>query len=189
MRPWKQFDRTHKISPEQEYLANSWIRSPQVRVIGEEGEAIGIMDTKSALEMAVSSGLDLITISKDAAPPVVRIYDLSKWAYEQKKFRKEQEKKNRENVVVIKEIQIRPGINDHDLMIKQKQANGFLEENNKIKVVMRFRGREMAFTNRGFELIDRFISGLAEHKLEKSPSLNGNTLLVMISPINKPSKS
>lgn len=189
MKPWRQFDRNIKSNPEQEYQANGWIRCPQVRVLDEDGESLGIMETKEAMNLSIDRGLDLITISKDANPPVVRIYDLSKWAYEQKKFKKEQEKKNRGNIVVVKELQIRPSINEHDLMIKQKHANNFLEENHKIKIVMKFRGREMAFTNRGFDLINKFIDGLVDHKVEKAPSLAGNTILMILAPANKAVKS
>ena len=182
MRNWRQADRTTRSNPEQEYLANGWIRSPTVRVVDEDGEALGVMDTKVALDQARDLGLDLITIAKDAVPPVCRMYDLSKWSYEQKKFKKEQEKKNRENVIIVKELQIRPGINEHDLLIKQRHAKEFLDENHKIKIVMRFRGREMAFTKRGFDLIRKFIDGLGDLKVEKEPSLAGNTILAILAP-------
>jgi translation initiation factor IF-3 len=179
----RQFDRNARTNPEQEYQANGWIRSPTVRVTDEDGNQIGIMDTKAALQMAKDQGLDLITIARDAEPPVCRLYELSKWIYEQKKVKKEQEKKNRENAIVIKELQIRPGINEHDLLIKQRHAKEFLEDNNKIKIVMRFRGREMAFTNRGFELIRKFLDGLGDHRIEKEPSMAGNTLMVILAPV------
>lgn len=182
MRNHRQFDRNFRSNPEQEYQANGWIRCPSVRVVDEDGAQLGVMETAVAQQMARDRGIDLITIARDANPPVCRLYELSKWIYEQKKVRKEQEKKNRENAIVTKELQIRPGINEHDLLIKQRHANEFLEDNNKIKIVMRFRGREMAFTQRGFELIRKFLEGLNDHKVEKEPSLAGNTIMVILAP-------
>lgn len=177
------------MSPEQEYQANRWIRSPSVRLIDEEGTNVGVVPTQQALDRAKMAGMDLITIAKDAEPPVCRIYDLSKYSYEQKKLKKEQDKKNRENAIIIKELQIRPSINEHDLAVKQRHADEWLEEKHKIKIVMRFRGREMAFTARGFELLNRFISSLTEHKIEKAPSLAGNTILAILAPVQKSLKT
>lgn len=178
-----------KGSPEQEMLANSWIRSPTVRLIDENGVNVGVVETKSALEKAKILGLDLITVAKEAEPPVCRIYDLSKYMYEQKKQRKEQDKKNRENAIIVKEIQIRPGIDEHDLLIKQKHAKEFLEENHKVRLIMKFRGRELSFANKGFDLINKFMTGLGEYKIEKNPSLAGNTILTILAPIPKPIKT
>jgi translation initiation factor IF-3 len=182
MRPRQAFERRPMISPEQEYLANRWIKSPSVRLIDEDGINQGVVPTRAALERAQSVGLDLVTISKDADPPVVKICDLGKFIYEQKKSRKEQEKKNRENVILVKEIQLRPSIDDHDLMVKQRNARGFLDDNHKVKVVMKFRGREIAFARNGFSLIDKFLAGVGDHKIEKSPSLAGNTIMLILAP-------
>ena len=189
MRSNRHQDRPIRFNPEQEYLVNGWQRSPTVRLINEDGVNVGIVDTKSAMDNAQGLGLDLITISKDATPPVCRIYDFSKFMYEQKKVKKEQERKNRENVIIVKEIQLRPGIDDHDLLVKQRHANGFLEDNHKIKIVMKFRGREMAFTKRGFDLVHKFLEGLKDHKVEKDPGLSGNTLMTIIAPIPKTVKT
>lgn len=183
MRPRNSFDR--KISPEQEYLANNWIKSATVRLIDETGQNVGVVDTKTALLRARDFGLDLITIAKDAEPPVCRIYELSKYAYEQKKHKKELDKKNRENQIIVKEIQLRYSIDEHDLLIKQKHAKEFLEENHKVRIVMKFRGREISFSKKGYELVVKFIEGLGEHKLEKDPSLAGNTILAIVAPIHK----
>jgi translation initiation factor IF-3 len=185
MRQNQSFDRKSFVSPEQEYMANRWIKSPSVRLIDEDGVNQGVVSTRSALERAQDLGLDLITISKDAEPPVVRICDLGKFIYEQKKSRKEQEKKNRGNVVVVKEIQLRPAIDEHDLIVKQRNAKGFLEDNHKVKVVMRFRGREIAFARNGFALIEKFLDGIGEHKVEKAPSLAGNTIMMVLAPLLK----
>lgn len=168
-----------KNNLEYEHLANRWIKSPQVRLLKEDGKS-DIIDTRLAIEMAQEQGLDLITVSKDANPPVCRIYDLGKYVYEQKKHKKEQERKNRENAIVIKEIQLRPGIGDHDLVVKQRRTNEFLEEGNKVKVVVKFRGRENAHTGMGFELLTRFMEGLIEHRCEKDPMLSGNMITAML---------
>lgn len=181
MRPRNRNERPFRSNPEQEYTANSWIRSPNVRLIDENGKS-EVIDTRKAIEQAQTQGLDLITISHDADPPVCRIYDLSKYAYEQKKIKKEQDRKNRENAVVTKEIQLRPGIGEHDLLIKQRHANEFLEEGNKVKVVMKFRGREMAHKDMGFAVIHKFLEGMVEHRAEKEPSLAGNMIMVMLAP-------
>lgn len=188
MKPRMKFDRNSRQSPEQEFLANNWIQSPEVRLINENGENIGIVETKQALQQARNLGLDLITISRDAKPPVCRIYELSKYAYEQKKVRKEIEKKNRENAITVKEVQLRPTIDEHDMLVKQKHANEFLHENHKVRIVIKFRGRELNFAHKGFELINKFLSGLGEYKVEKEPSLAGNTILAILSPIPKISK-
>jgi translation initiation factor IF-3 len=182
MRQRQPFDRKILMSPEQEYTANRWIKSPSVRLIDEDGINQGVISTKAALERAQDIGLDVVTISKDADPPVVKICDLGKFIYEQKKSRKEQEKKNRENVIIVKEIQLRPAIDEHDLMVKQRNTRGFLEDNHKVKVVMRFRGREISFARNGFSLIEKFLEGVGDHKIEKAPSLTGNTIMMILAP-------
>lgn len=176
-------DRNYRFSPEQEYIANNWIRSPTVRLIDETGENVGVVETKKALARAMELGLDLITVAKDATPPVCKIYELSKHVYEQKKFKKEQDKKNRENAVIVKEIQLRPNIDEHDMLIKQKHAREFLDENHKVRIIMKFRGREISFSKKGYELVVKFIEGLGEHKMEKDPNLTGNTILAIVAPV------
>lgn len=188
MRPRQGFDRNFRQTPEQEYLANNWIRSPKVRLINEHGENVGVVDTRQALDQAKTLGLDLITVAREADPPVCKIYELSKHIYEQKKVKKELDKKNRENQIIVKEIQLRPNIDEHDLRIKLKHANEFLDENHKVRVVMKFRGREITFAKKGFELVQRFIEGLGERKIEKEPNLAGNTILAILAPIPKTAK-
>lgn len=183
MRVRNTFDR--KMSVEQEYLANNWIKSPTVRLIDENGQNVGVVDTKTALLKARDLDLDLITIARDAQPPVCRIYELSKYAYEQKKHKKELDKKNRENQIIVKEIQLRPTIDEHDLLIKQKHVKEFLEENYKVRIIMKFRGREISFSKKGYDLVLKFIEGLGEHKIEKNPSLAGNTILAIVAPVHK----
>lgn len=189
MRLKQGFERNVRQSTEQEYVANRWIRSPSIRLINENGENVGVVETKAALEQAQSLGLDLITIAQDANPPVCKIYELSKYIYEQKKTKKELDKKNRENQIIVKEIQLRPTINEHDLLIKQKHAKEFLEENHKVRIVMKFRGREITFARKGFDLVKDFIQGLGEFKMEKEPNLAGNTILAILAPIPKIAKN
>lgn len=185
MRPRQSFDKNFRMSPEQEYIANSFIRSPKVRLINEHGENVGIVDTRQAMEQARNLGLDLITIAKEADPPVCKIYELSKYIYEQKKVKKEIDKKNRENAIHVKEIQLRYSIDEHDLLIKQKHAKEFLDENHKVRIVMKFRGREITFAKKGFDLVTKFIEGLGDFKIEKDPSLAGNTILAILAPAQK----
>lgn len=163
-------------------VSNDRIRHPEVRVVDEDGAQLGVMPTKQAQWMAREKGLDLIEITADARPPVVRITDLSKWIYNLKKAKKEQEKKARENAVVIKEIQLRPVTDKHDIEVKQGHAREFLADEAKVKVVIKFRGRELSFTQRGFDIMQSFIEGLGPCKVEKAPEMNGRMLMAIIAP-------
>jgi translation initiation factor IF-3 len=163
-------------------VSNEKIRYPSVRLIGKDGEQIGIMTSKQALWDARNAGLDLIEINKEANPPVVRIVDLNKWIYNLKKAKKEQDKKSRENAIIVKEIQLRPVTDKHDIEIKQEHAKQFLVDNAKVKVVIKFRGRELNFSQKGFEIIDTFINGLGPCKIEKAPEMSGRMISAIIAP-------
>ena len=163
-------------------VSNERIRHPQVRLIDDMGEQCGIMPIKQALWMAYDKGMDLIEIAADANPPVVRIVNIDKWVYNLKKAKKEQDKKARENATVIKEIQLRPVTDKHDLMVKQEHAKAFLEDNAKVKIVIKFKGRELGFTDKGFEIMNQFITGLEPCKIEKSPELAGRVLSAIVAP-------
>lgn len=163
-------------------VSNERIRYPEVRVIDEDGSQLGIMQTRQAMWEARNRGLDLIEITADARPPVVRIVDLNKWIYNLRRAKKEQERKARENATIIKEIQLRPVTDKHDIEVKQNHARDFLAESNKVKVVIKFRGRELSFTQKGFEVMESFISGLGPCKIEKAPEMNGRMLMAIIAP-------
>ena len=164
---------------------NEAIRYPQVRLLDVDGNQVGLVSSREALAQARVEGLDLIEINKAANPPVVRIVDLNKWVYKLKQEQKQKEKKARENTIVIKEIQLRPVTNTHDIEVKQGHAREFLADNNKVKVVIKFRGREMTFRELGFEVMHRFISGLDAYKLEKSPEMVGRSISAVLAPAKK----
>lgn len=166
-------------------VSNERIRHPEVRVIDEDGSQLGIMQTRQALWTARDKGLDLIEITADAKPPVVRITDLNKWVYNLKRAKKEQDKKARENATVIKEIQLRPVTDKHDIEVKQNHARDFLAESAKVKVVIKFRGRELSFAQKGFEVMQSFIDGLGPCKIEKAPEMSGRMLMAVIAPPSK----
>lgn len=166
-------------------VSNEKIRHPEVRVIDENGEQLGIMPTRQALWTARDRELDLIEVTSDAKPPVVRIVDLSKWVYNLKKAKKEQEKKARENATVIKEIQLRPVTDRHDIEVKQGHAKEFLADSAKVKIVIKFKGRELAFSQKGFEVMEKFIDGLGPCKIEKAPEMNGRMLMAIVAPMAK----
>lgn len=168
-------------------ISNDMIRHREVRLIGADGEAMGIMPTRQALLHAKELGLDLVEVTHDAVPPVVRITDLNKWIYNLRQAKKAQDKKTRENAIVIKEIQLRPVTDKHDIEVKQAHAKEFLAESNKVKVIIKFRGRELSFQQKGFEIIETFIAGLGPCKIEKNPEMNGKTIYALIAPQGKKS--
>jgi translation initiation factor IF-3 len=183
---WQQRDRRGPRRPEDPIkdgiVSNERIRYPEVRVIGEDGSQLGIMQTRQALWTARDRGMDLIEITAEATPPVVRIVDLNKWIYNLRRAKKEQERKARENATTIKEIQLRPVTDKHDIEVKQNHAKEFLADASKVKIVIKFRGRELAFAQRGFEIMETFISGIGPCKIEKAPEMNGRMLMAILAP-------
>lgn len=164
---------------------NDAIRHPQVRLLDIDGNQVGLVSSREALTQARNEGLDLIEINRSANPPVVRIVDLNKWVYKLKQEQKLKEKKARENTIVIKEIQLRPVTDKHDIAVKQEHAREFLADNNKVKVVIKFRGREMTFRELGFEVMEKFIKGLDAYKVEKSPEMIGRSISAILAPAKK----
>lgn len=167
------------------YAANEKIRVQTVRLIDSDGQNIGIKETHEAIRMANSKELDLVIISPAADPPVAKICDYGKFIYEQKQNKKEHEKKLRENAIVTKEIQLRPAIGSHDLDVKLNHARDWLKDNCKIKIVLKFRGRELAHKDIGFAVINGFLDRLDNCKIEKKPEMNSNTIIAMIAPGSK----
>lgn len=166
-------------------VSNDQIKHTEVRVTDEDGTQLGIMPTKQALWQARSKGLDLIEITAEATPPVVKITDLNKWIYNLKRAKKETDRKARENATVIKEIQLRPVTDKHDIAIKVEHAKEFLADSAKVKVVIKFKGRELNFSQKGFEIMETFINGLGPCKIEKEPEMSGRTILAIIAPQGK----
>jgi translation initiation factor IF-3 len=170
-----------EIISKQQYSINEEIRDKEVRVMDSEGEALGIMATKDALAMAESKQQYLVLIAPQALPPVCKIMDFGKFIYEGQK--KEKEAKKKQKVVVIKEIRISPTIEDHDLNVKVKNAEKFLKDGDKVKVTVRFRGREADYAHFGNELLKRFAEKLTEVSLiEKSAKLEGKNMFMFLTP-------
>ncbi|MBR4034062.1 MAG: translation initiation factor IF-3 [Clostridia bacterium] len=167
-----------------ELLVNESIKAKEVRVIGPDGEQIGIMSSDNALRTAYDKGLDLILISPNAQPPVCRITDYGRYRYEQEK--REKEAKKKQNIIEVKEVQLSCRIDTHDFETKVKHALRFLGEGNKVKVVLRFRGREMSHQEIGKEILERFREAVKESgTVDKTPNLEGRLMTMIVNPIKK----
>lgn len=157
-----------------------------MRVIDEEGEQVGVMDVRDALEKAQDAGLDLVEVSPNADPPVCRIMDFGKYLFEQKK--KAQEAKKKQTQTQLKEVKFRPGTDEGDYQVKLRNAIRFLEANDKVKVTLRFRGREMLHQDIGRKLLERVRDDLAEiSQVEQFPRLEGRQMVMMLAPKKKQS--
>ncbi len=160
---------------------NEDIRDSEIRLIGSTGEQLGIMSAAQAQRIADEQGLDLVKISPQATPPVCKLMDYGKFRFEQGK--REKEAKKNQHVVEIKEIRMSPGIDVGDFNTKLKNAQKFLADGNRVKVSVRFRGREMAHTDIGKDLLVRFTEQCAEvATLDKEPKLEGRSMSIFLSP-------
>jgi translation initiation factor IF-3 len=160
---------------------NDEISVPQVRLIDQDGEMQGVMTAREALIRAYDVGLDLVEISPNAVPPVCKILDYGKYKYEQQK--KANEARKKQKVVEIKEIKVRPNIDDHDYDVKMRQMKGFISEGDKVKVTLRFRGREMAHQDLGVKVLDRIRGEMAETtKVEQFPRLENRQMIMVLAP-------
>ena len=160
---------------------NEQIRDPQVRLISAEGEQLGIVTAEEALQIATEAGYDLVKIAPNSVPPVCRIMDYGKYRFEQTK--KEKEAKKNQRVIEIKEIRMSPGIDTNDFNTKLKNAQKFLADGDRVKVSVRFRGREMAHTEIGSELLKDFTEKCAEiANMDKAPKLEGRNMSMFLSP-------
>ena len=166
-----------------DHQLNEEIRDKEVRLIGADGAQLGIVSAAQANEMAEEQGLDLVKISPNAVPPVCKIMDYSKFCFDQKK--REKEAKKNQHVVEIKEIRMSPSIDTNDFNTKVKSAMKFLKDGNRVKVSVRFRGREMAHTNLGEKLLLDFSDACAElANMEKNPKLEGRFMAMFLTPKN-----
>ena len=157
------------------------ITVPKVLVIGADGEKLGVIDTDSALAMAEEAGLDLVEVSPNTSPPVCKILDYGKLKYQEQK--KASEARKRQKTVDVKEIKMRPNIDTHDYDVKMRSVNKFLGEGDKVKVTMRFRGREMAHQNLGMELLHKVRGDTnAIAKVEAMPKLEGRQMIMVLAP-------
>lgn len=164
---------------------NEEIRAREVRVIGSDGEQLGIMAGREAQQLAYEKHLDLVEIAPTAKPPVCRIMDYGKYRYEQQKREKESRKKQK--TFDIKEVKLRPGIEEHDFNVKFKNAVRFLEDGDKVKVTIMFRGRELSHPELGEVLLNKMAAQLKEMAVvERQPKLEGKNMIMIVAP--KPSK-
>ena len=164
---------------------NEEIRAREVRVIGSDGEQLGIMSGREAQQLAYEKHLDLVEIAPTAKPPVCRIMDYGKYRYEQQKREKESRKKQK--TFDIKEVKLRPGIEEHDFNVKFKNAVRFLEDGDKVKVTIMFRGRELSHPELGEVLLNKMAAQLKEMAVvERQPKLEGKNVIMIVAP--KPSK-
>ncbi len=158
---------------------NEQIRDKEVRLIGENGEQLGIMSSKEAYMMAKEADLDLIKIAPTAKPPVCKIADFGKFRYEQ--TRREKEAKKKQKVTEVKEIRLSPNIDDNDLNTKANQARKFLEHGDKVKASLKFRGREMAHMSNGKEILDQFAEILSDvAAIDKPAKLEGRNMIMFL---------
>ena len=172
------------------FRVNGKIRAREVRVIGIDNKQLGVLSLGEALTLARNQGVDLVEIAATATPPVCRLVNLGKFRYE--KAKKERESKKHQHASIVKEVQLSPRIDPHDLGIKVQHAIGFLCEDMKVKIVLKFRGREMAHQEFGFQVVNRFLAEIAPYgHPDFTPKLIGRGINVMISPLprNKRAKN
>lgn len=160
---------------------NEGIRDKEIRVIDADGEQLGLMTPRKAMEIAEERQLDLVKVAPNAKPPVCRIMDYGKYRFDMAKRDKEARKKQR--VINVKEVRLSANIEEHDMGVKARQANRFLKDGDKVKVSIRFRGREMAHTSIGYEVMNKFTEMITdEYMMERRPKLEGRNMLMILAP-------
>lgn len=163
-------------------MINEEIRSSKVRLIDDEGEQIGVIPIKEALKMAEDKHLDLVNVAPNAKPPVCKILDYGKYKYDA--LKKEKEAKKNQKVINVKEIRLSPNIEKHDLEVKANQASKFLSNENRVKVSVRFRGRELGHKDLGKEVLDKFYELTKDvGQIEKKPSMEGRMMIMFMGPL------
>ena len=157
------------------------ISAPTIRLVDLDGEMVGVLSAEEGLQMAIDAGLDLVEVSPNADPPVCKILDYGKFKYEQQKKRNEARKKQK--IIEVKEIKMRPGIDEHDYQVKMRSMRRFLGDGDKVKVTIRFRGREMAHQELGMRVLDRVCGDLDELiKVEMVPQMEGRLMTMVLAP-------
>ncbi|MGB3408137.1 MAG: translation initiation factor IF-3 [Jannaschia sp.] len=175
--------RPHNAPPQRETgpRINDRIRAVEIRLIGADGENVGVVTPARARQMAEDAGLDLVEISPNATPPVCKIMDFGKFKYETQK--KENEARKKQKIIEVKEVKFRPNTDVHDYDVKMRNVFKFLEAGDKVKITLRFRGREMAHQNLGRELLERVAKDTEEvGKVENFPKMEGRQMVMMIGP-------
>ena len=178
------FSENHTIAQEKAQRLNEEITAPEVRLIGVEGEQVGIVSVRQALTLAEEAGVDLVEIAPLATPPVCRIMDFGKFKYQEAK--RAHEAKLKQKQIQVKEVKFRPGTDDNDYAIKMRNLIKFLQEGDKAKITLRFRGREMAHQEFGIRMLERIKADLEEvGQVEQFPKMEGRQLIMVIAPIKK----
>ncbi|MGE0003957.1 MAG: translation initiation factor IF-3 [Parvibaculaceae bacterium] len=181
--PRRPVSRSAQPQPNKEegHKINNRIEAREVRLIDAQGQNHGVVPTRQALMMAEEAGLDLVEVSPDAKPPVAKILDYGKFKYQEQK--KANEARKKQKIIEIKEIKMRPMIDDHDYDVKMKAVKRFFEEGDKVKVTLRFRGREMAHQELGRQLLDRVKGDTVEiAKVESEPRFEGRQIVMVLAP-------
>ena len=176
--------RPHNAPPQRDTgpRVNDKIRAPEIRLIGADGENVGVVTPQRAMEMADDAGLDLVEISPNAKPPVCKIMDFGKFKYEQQK--RESEARKKQKIIEIKEVKFRPNTDTNDYDVKMRNVFKFLEGGDKVKVTLRFRGREMAHQNLGRELLERVAADTKDiGRVENFPKMEGRQMVMVIGPL------
>jgi len=167
---------------EQKVRVNDQIRISPIRLISDEGEQIGIVSIDEARSRAEEAGLDLVEVAPDARPPVVKLMDYGKFKYEQARAAREARKK--QHTIQVKEVKFRPGIEEHDYEFKTRHARRFLEEGNKVRLTMMFRGRQITHSELGLEVLQRVKDDLSDiGKVESEPSFEGRVMFMVMAPL------
>lgn len=171
---------------EKQDLVNERIKAKEVLVIDSDGEQLGVMPTKDALERAYAEDLDLCMLSENANPPVVKIMDYGKYRYEKQKKAKENKQKQRQKIVELKIIRVSPNIDSHDYDTKLKQARKFLEKGDKVQFLIRFRGRMVIHSELGLEVLNKIAEELSDiSTIEQKPKLDGRKMILTLAPMKK----
>ncbi len=164
-----------------ELMINEQIRDKEIRLINADGEQLGIVHHKEGLRLAEQQGLDLVKISPGAKPPVCKIMNYSKYKFEQQK--KEKEARKKQKTISIKELRLSPNIDTHDINVKIKKALEFLKNGDKVKVSIRFRGREMGYTDVAYDILNDFANAVSEYGIvEKAPKMEARSMAMFLGP-------
>ncbi len=169
------------MSKADEPRVNGEIRSESIRLVDQNGNMIGVVQVSEGIRMAEAAGLDLVEISPTAKPPVCKVLDYGKYKYEAQK--KAHDARKKQKVIQIKEIKLRPTIDKHDLEIKIRNVLGFLDEGDKVRITLRFRGREMDHSEVGMKILEKVQEALKDHsKIENSPRIEGKQIVMLVGP-------
>lgn len=174
-------DRKEVLVLEKQVNVNEKIRASQVRVIGQDGQQLGVLSLKHALDLAAQEDLDLVEVAPNADPPVCKIMDFGKFKYQQSK--RSQEAKKKQTVIQVKEVKIRPKTDEHDLQVKMRHIKRFLGQKDKAKVTILFRGREIAYADQGMKVLERIKEELKDEVIvEQPPKMEGRNLVMILAP-------